>query len=208
MMQIPITNQKTKSIRPRSLDASSGSQGRRTATAVAMPPATMPIPSKPRMEPLRIRARSLSKPFPGAQRDPQPKTRLVRYEGDTPRCDYAGPKKGDVTMGLGVGIFLSAVGAILAFAVSKTVSGVNIHTIGWILLIVGILGIVLSMIFWSSWAGPGYWSTAAGARPPSTTAAGRASRLLEPTRHSASDAGAERPPLCVCEPPAAGHPRR
>jgi hypothetical protein len=61
-------------------------------------------------------------------------------------------------MGLGVGIFLSAVGAILAFAVSKTVSGVNIHTIGWILMIVGILGIVLSMIFWSSWAGPGYWS--------------------------------------------------
>jgi len=61
-------------------------------------------------------------------------------------------------MGLGVGIFLSAVGAILAFAVSKTVSGVNIHTVGWILLIVGILGIVLSMIFWSSWAGPGSWS--------------------------------------------------
>jgi Domain of unknown function (DUF6458) len=58
-------------------------------------------------------------------------------------------------MGLGVGIFLSAVGAILAFAVSKTVSGVNIHTVGWILMIVGILGIVLSMIFWSSWGGTG-----------------------------------------------------
>jgi Domain of unknown function (DUF6458) len=61
-------------------------------------------------------------------------------------------------MGLGVGIFLTAIGAILAFAVSKTVSGVNIHTIGWILMIVGIIGVVLSMIFWSSWAGPGYWS--------------------------------------------------
>jgi hypothetical protein len=35
---------------------------------------------------------------------------------------------------------------------------VNIHTIGWILMIVGIVGVVLSMIFWSSWAGPGYWS--------------------------------------------------
>ena len=33
-----------------------------------------------------------------------------------------------------------------------------ISVLGWILLIVGILGIVLSMIFWSSWAGPGYWS--------------------------------------------------
>jgi hypothetical protein len=61
-------------------------------------------------------------------------------------------------MGLGVGIFLAAVGAVLAFAVSASPSGVNIHTVGWILLIVGIVGIVLSMIFWSSWAGPGYWS--------------------------------------------------
>jgi predicted anti-sigma-YlaC factor YlaD len=60
-------------------------------------------------------------------------------------------------MGLGVGIFLAAVGAVLAFAVNTHVSGVNIHTIGWILLIVGIVGIVLSMIFWSSWAGPGYF---------------------------------------------------
>lgn len=62
-------------------------------------------------------------------------------------------------MGLGVGILLAAVGAVLAFAVSATVSGVNIHAIGWILLIVGIVGIALSMIFWSSWAGPGYWTS-------------------------------------------------
>jgi hypothetical protein len=61
-------------------------------------------------------------------------------------------------MGLGVGFLLAAVGAVLAFAVNATVSGVNIHAVGWILLIVGIIGIVLSMIFWSSWAGPGYFS--------------------------------------------------
>jgi hypothetical protein len=61
-------------------------------------------------------------------------------------------------MGLGVGIVLAAVGAVLAFAVSATVSGVNIHAVGWILLIVGIVGILLSMIFWSSWAGPGYFT--------------------------------------------------
>jgi uncharacterized protein DUF6458 len=61
-------------------------------------------------------------------------------------------------MGLGVGIFLAAIGAVLAFAVSAEVSGVNIHTVGWILLIVGIIGVVLSMIFWSSWAGPGYFT--------------------------------------------------
>jgi hypothetical protein len=61
-------------------------------------------------------------------------------------------------MGLGVGLILAAVGAVLAFAVNTDVSGVNIQTIGWILLIVGIVGILLSLIFWSSWAGPCYWS--------------------------------------------------
>ena len=61
-------------------------------------------------------------------------------------------------MGLGVGIFLIAVGAILAFAVHASTSGVNIHTVGWILMGVGLGGILLSLIFWSSWAGPGYWS--------------------------------------------------
>jgi hypothetical protein len=58
-------------------------------------------------------------------------------------------------MGLGVGIFLTALGAILAFAVNTSVSGIEIKTIGWILMVVGIAGIVLSMIFWSSWGGPG-----------------------------------------------------
>ena len=58
-------------------------------------------------------------------------------------------------MGLGVGIFLAAVGAVLAFAVNTNVSGVNIHTIGWILLIVGAVGILLSLIFWSAWGGFG-----------------------------------------------------
>jgi hypothetical protein len=58
-------------------------------------------------------------------------------------------------MGLGVGIFLTALGAILAFAVNTTVSGIEVKTIGWILMAAGIAGIVLSMIFWSSWGGPG-----------------------------------------------------
>jgi hypothetical protein len=72
-------------------------------------------------------------------------------------------------VGLGVGIFLAAVGAVLAFAVSYTVNGVNIHTVGWILLIVGIIGVALSMIFWSSWMGPGYWARRGETRdaPPS-----------------------------------------
>jgi hypothetical protein len=62
-------------------------------------------------------------------------------------------------MGIGVGIILLAVGAILTFAVHASSSGVNIHTVGWILVAVGAIGILLSLIFWSTWAGPGYWSS-------------------------------------------------
>lgn len=58
-------------------------------------------------------------------------------------------------MGLGVSIFLIAVGAILTWAVNAEVSGLDITVVGVILLIVGILGLVLSMIFWSTWGGMG-----------------------------------------------------
>ena len=61
-------------------------------------------------------------------------------------------------MGLGVGIFLIAVGAVLTFAVNATSGAVDIHAVGWILMAVGLLSVLLSMIFWQSWAGPGYWS--------------------------------------------------
>ena len=60
-------------------------------------------------------------------------------------------------MGFGVSIFLIAAGLILALAVHASTSGFDINTIGWILAVVGIVGLVLSMIFWSSWAGPGYF---------------------------------------------------
>jgi hypothetical protein len=56
-------------------------------------------------------------------------------------------------MGVGVSIFLIAVGAILTWAVNATVSGLELQTIGVILMVVGALGLVLSMIFWSSWGG-------------------------------------------------------
>ena len=59
-------------------------------------------------------------------------------------------------MGIGTSIFLIAVGAVLAFAVHVTNhSGINIQTIGWILMIVGAAGVVLSLAFWGSWGGAG-----------------------------------------------------
>ena len=57
-------------------------------------------------------------------------------------------------MGLGVSLFLIAVGAILTWAVNASVSGLELQTIGWILMIVGIVGLLLSLVFWSSWGGP------------------------------------------------------
>lgn len=67
-------------------------------------------------------------------------------------------------MGIGVGILLIAVGAILAFAVHTSVNtgGVDLNTVGVILMVVGALGIAVSMAFWSSWAGPGYFTRRRG----------------------------------------------
>lgn len=57
-------------------------------------------------------------------------------------------------MGIGTSIFLIAVGAILTFAVKVTYAGgVDINTVGIILMAVGGLGIVLSLFFWNSWGG-------------------------------------------------------
>jgi hypothetical protein len=58
-------------------------------------------------------------------------------------------------MGTGVSLLLIGAGAILTWAVDATVSGLNIHTVGVILLVVGIVGLVLSIVFWSSWGGFG-----------------------------------------------------
>ena len=52
-------------------------------------------------------------------------------------------------MGLGVSIFLIAVGAILTFAVETTTDGINLDTVGIILMGVGALGFLVSLLFWS-----------------------------------------------------------
>lgn len=52
-------------------------------------------------------------------------------------------------MGIGVSIFLIAVGAILAFAVHAAVAGVDIHVIGWILMAVGVLGLFMTTLIFA-----------------------------------------------------------
>ena len=56
-------------------------------------------------------------------------------------------------MGLSVSLVLIAVGAILTWAVNATTSGIDLNVVGVILMIVGAAGLVLSLIFWSSWGG-------------------------------------------------------
>lgn len=50
-------------------------------------------------------------------------------------------------MGIGVSVFLMAIGAILAFAVHTTVSGISIQMVGWILIAAGVVGLVTTMFF-------------------------------------------------------------
>jgi hypothetical protein len=58
-------------------------------------------------------------------------------------------------LGLGFSLFLIAVGAILVWGVTGNIAGIDEDAIGWILMVIGAVGIVLSMIFWSSWGGLG-----------------------------------------------------
>jgi hypothetical protein len=53
-------------------------------------------------------------------------------------------------MRIGGALFLIAVGAILKWAVHKHISGISIHVVGLILLIIGIVGLLFEMGLWMS----------------------------------------------------------
>ncbi|MDX6486115.1 MAG: hypothetical protein QOF43_1268 [Gaiellaceae bacterium] len=60
-------------------------------------------------------------------------------------------------MAIPVSLLVMAIGAILAFAVTDSSSSINVHAVGWILMGAGLVGLVLAMIMWDTWAGGGYW---------------------------------------------------
>jgi hypothetical protein len=72
----------------------------------------------------------------------QPDNALVRFLPANPKEERRG------NMGIGVALILIAVGAVIALATSAT-------AIGWIIFAVGVFGIVVSLVFWSSWGGFG-----------------------------------------------------
>jgi Domain of unknown function (DUF6458) len=78
-------------------------------------------------------------------------------------------------VGIGVSLLLIALGLVLAVAVHRDPNAaVNVHAVGWILLAVGVVGLLLSLLLWERW-GPGTWSRRrrAYAGPPGDTYARR-----------------------------------
>ena len=60
-------------------------------------------------------------------------------------------------MGIGVSLVLIAAGAILVWGIQSDIAGISEDAIGVILMVVGAIGLLLSLMFWSSWGGPGYF---------------------------------------------------
>ncbi len=55
-------------------------------------------------------------------------------------------------MSIGTSLVLIAVGAILKYAVTGSVSGLNVQTVGVILMVVGVVGLVLSLLYMTMWS--------------------------------------------------------
>lgn len=65
-------------------------------------------------------------------------------------------------MGIAVSLILVAVGAVLVWGVEKDAEGLNVDAVGVILMVVGLVGAVLTMMFWESWFGRGAWGRRGG----------------------------------------------
>jgi hypothetical protein len=78
-------------------------------------------------------------------------------------------------MGIGASIFLMAVGAILAFALNVPADGITLDTVGVILIILGLVGLLASLVFWEDWT-PDPW--ALGSDDGADTVIGRRPRVV------------------------------
>ncbi|SCG49041.1 DUF6458 family protein [Micromonospora inositola] len=53
-------------------------------------------------------------------------------------------------MGIGASIFLIALGAIFAFAINANLGWLDLNVVGWVLMLVGLVGLITTLYFWSS----------------------------------------------------------
>jgi hypothetical protein len=58
-------------------------------------------------------------------------------------------------MGIGVSVFLMAAGAILALALDLPAEGIDLDTVGVILILLGLVGLLASVVFWEDWTPSG-----------------------------------------------------
>lgn len=79
-------------------------------------------------------------------------------------------------MGIGVSLFLIAIGAILAFAVHVVLAGISLTTVGFILLAVGVLGLIVALIMAGMGSGPGFRRTSSVEQTYGDPATGRVTR--------------------------------
>ena len=96
----------------------------------------------------------------GGERDETPNALPVRIGGRWPGYTADEPMEEEIDMGIGISVFLMAVGAILAFAVNLASDGINLDTVGVILIVLGLVGLLTSLMLWDDWTpdpwGPGY----------------------------------------------------
>jgi hypothetical protein len=76
-------------------------------------------------------------------------------------------------MGIGTSLVLIAIGAILNYAVEADVQGIEIHTVGVILMVLGVVGLLISLLYMAFWAdrtrGRGEVVYEEGVAPPAGT---------------------------------------
>jgi len=72
---------------------------------------------------------------------------FARVNASSPWRDPLARRVGFMTMSIGASLFLIAVGAILRYAVTESISGIDLQTVGLILMIVGIIGLVVSVVW-------------------------------------------------------------
>jgi hypothetical protein len=63
-------------------------------------------------------------------------------------------------MGIGIGTIVIADGAVLVWALDASTAGPNAQAIGYGLLALGAVVVLVSLVFWSSWVGRGYFARA------------------------------------------------
>jgi hypothetical protein len=86
---------------------------------------------------------------------PRPAKEVNKRPGILLRCCLPDRERGYAQqVSIGTSIFMIAVGAILKYAVTANVSGVDIQTVGVILMLVGILGLILSLLYTFVWSNP------------------------------------------------------